>query len=138
LYVKNLIPGIILKKVHRVIKPVFCKAWNTLTFSLDDDKHATGPYLHYPGDGALLCSQHPQVHGGDPGRQQGQHHRPLHLNGGVPHQVTPRERTEIVQHSAYRGSSHRRNVAACSIFAMIWLYLTGINLGGGGSFANPL
>jgi hypothetical protein len=70
-----------------LLNPCYCKVWNILTFSLDNDEHTTGPYLHYPGDGVLICSQHPQVHGGDPDRQQGQHHLPIHIYGGVRYQV---------------------------------------------------
>ncbi len=40
--------------------------------------------------------------------------------------------TEIVQHSAYWESSHRRNVASSHIFNMVWLYLSPIPVGGGG------
>jgi hypothetical protein len=39
--------------------------------------------------------------------------------------------TELVQHSASRVSSHRRNVTSCHIFNMAWLYRSPIAVGGG-------
>ncbi len=45
--------------------------------------------------------------------------------------------TELVQHSASRGSSHRRNVAICHIFNTVWLYRKPIALGRGSfNFSN--
>jgi hypothetical protein len=35
-----------------------------------------------------------------------------------------RETTELVQHSAYRASSHRRYVASKPVMKMVWLYLS--------------
>ncbi len=42
--------------------------------------------------------------------------------------------TELVQPSAYRGSSHQRKVAAIHLIDMVWLFRSPISVGGGGLF----
>ncbi len=42
--------------------------------------------------------------------------------------------TELVQHSAYRGNSHCRNVASSHICNMMWLYRSPVAVGSKGVF----
>jgi hypothetical protein len=42
-----------------------------------------------------------------------------------------RDRTALVQHSKYRGSSHRQFGATCSVCAMVWLFRSSVVMGWG-------